>query len=254
MNTALTFGFAAFVFVVSFGLIAWNTRRGLLYAGTAEAPSRVYRPTLTNTIVPAIAGAALSTGLALPALLSETPHLLLALAWGTMCAALLANFVTDLLKHDVWLDVVFGATALVVVFGTADALLVGGNRGALDSLVGMLALGGISYVLQRGATLWARLRGLQRDEADADADYGFGDTAAWLLIGAALGWQFGLMAFFASVFIHGLIVAVPVLVWNLITRRGWFSTHVPMLPAIAVATLLVLARYGGVLEFTILGF
>lgn len=244
MTDLFQIALVATIFAAASVLIGWNTWRGLRF--------REHPPTLLNTAIPALVGGALSAGLAAPALLVEPAHPLLALAWGTMTAALLSNVVTDLVDHDVWLDVVFGGAAAVVLFSTADALLVGGRRSPLDALVGLVVLGAASYLLQRGAGLWARLRGLEFSEGDEDTDYGFGDTAAWLLIGSGLGWQLGFMAFFGSAILHGLL-ALPILLWSLAKGRGFFSTHIPMLPSIAVATLVTLAYYAGLIDLSILG-
>jgi leader peptidase (prepilin peptidase)/N-methyltransferase len=120
----------------------------------------------------------------------------------------------------------------VTAIGTVLVTLVwwwGGGAwvGLLSSLVGLVGAGGVVWLIRifAGAAL--------RREA-----MGFGDVLLMMMIGTLIGWQAGVIVFFAAPFaalVYGLV--------QLIARR---DNELPYGPFLCAATVLVIVRWGAI--------
>jgi prepilin signal peptidase PulO-like enzyme (type II secretory pathway) len=104
---------------------------------------------------------------------------------------------------------------------------VGAWVGLLSSLVGLVGAGGVVWLIRifAGAAL--------RREA-----MGFGDVLLMMMIGTLIGWQAGVIVFFAAPFaalVYGLV--------QLLARR---DNELPYGPFLCAATILVIIRWGAI--------
>lgn len=120
----------------------------------------------------------------------------------------------------------------VTAIGTLLVTLVwwwGGGAwvGLLSSLVGLVGAGGVVWLIRifAGAAL--------RREA-----MGFGDVLLMMMIGTLIGWQAGVIVFFAAPFaalVYGVV--------QLVSRR---ENELPYGPFLCAATVLVIVRWGAI--------
>jgi prepilin signal peptidase PulO-like enzyme (type II secretory pathway) len=81
-----------------------------------------------------------------------------------------------------------------------------------------------------------------QDAPDAEA-FGTGDVWLMVLVGALLGPIYGLAAMFIGMVLNGLLTALPVIIYDIITARKE-DRHTPMVPWLAVGTLIVIFYAG----------
>lgn len=112
--------------------------------------------------------------------------------------------------------------------------------------LGMVITGGLAGLMWLGGNGFSILR---RGEVDSLTgrrveDWGLGDVYVMLPVGALLGPLAGSIVFISSVFVNGLLIALPILVFDLIRRQRLFSRHIPQLPGLSLALCLVLLSNG----------
>lgn len=136
----------------------------------------------------------------------------------------LKHFVDGLFHYGFWKVLV--AIWLLGIVGITCVWMLGGThwQGLLTSLVGLAVGGGVIWAIRIVAT-WA---------LNVEA-MGFGDVTLMAMIGAMIGWQAALVAFFLSPFAAIAIV----LVRYVITR----DTYTPYGPYLCAGTVLTLVRW-----------
>jgi hypothetical protein len=80
-------------------------------------------------------------------------------------------------------------------------------------------------------------------DAPATEDFGTGDVWLMVLVGVLLGPIYGLAAMFIGMFFNGLLTALPLVVYDIVTHRE-ADRHTPLVPWLAVGTLVVLFYAG----------
>lgn len=159
--------------------------------------------------------------------------------------ALGAATITDIREHEVEGLLLLSAALLISSAGILAALF--SAKDWTRPLWGMAVMLAISGLLWLGGWCFARLRGAPLDPETGKQveDFGLGDVVAWLPVGALLGPLGALAALVASVLINGFVLALPVMLFDHLRRRPPLSHHLPLLPGISLAVLLVLLLLPG---------
>ena len=80
-------------------------------------------------------------------------------------------------------------------------------------------------------------------DAPATEDFGTGDVWLMVLVGVLLGPIYGMAAMFIGMVFNGLLTALPLVIHDLVTHRE-ADRHTPLVPWLAVGTLMVLFYAG----------